>query len=135
MRQLKQRIAELEAENAQLKANQQQQINQPRPPVMNQPRTNKTCNAGHPLNYKTSAFPRYCNGRMGTGQAMRCDLCRTSIRPQIGYFRCDSQNCDYDICARCALHGEPAQVPVNQVARAVPATCCQNHPLIFYQTG
>ena len=80
MRQLKQRVAELEAENAQLKANQQQQ-NQPRPPAVNQPSTNKTCSAGHPMNYKTSAFPRLCNGHMGTGEGMNCDLCRNHMRP------------------------------------------------------
>ena len=45
-------------------------------------------------------------GYMDPGVQLKCAMCKNEFACGIGYFRCESQNCDYDLCVRCAVTGE-----------------------------
>ena len=101
MKLLKKRVMELEAENANLKAAAQVR---PIKAAKNVPTTNKRCVANHPMSFKHAPFPRIVGGVQQAGRNLHCDLCRNPVQPTIGFFRCDSNNCDYDICVRCGMN-------------------------------
>ena len=60
----------------------------------------------------------------GSGNNLRCDLCRRSFVPVDGYFRCNDAGCDYDICKQCGAFA-PDPVPANA------KRCASGHPLSY----
>jgi len=62
------------------------------------------------------------------GLNLRCNGCKNQFKPSIGYFRCDSETCDYDLCARCGI--------LNQNLVTDGSLCCpENHPVQLYAPG
>ena len=131
---LKERNAELEKENATLKAEVEKLKKSSKPRV---PTTDLKCNSGHPLLYKSESFQRMSGGILQGGNFVTCDNCRNTISVSIGYFRCDSRACDFDLCARCVLspNSQPGQQPSQAALRRVPISCRSGHPVIFFPTG
>ena len=63
------------------------------------------------MTFKIAAIARQVGGRTLTGENLNCNICRNRIPPVIGYFRCEYDTCDYDICVRCGLGQAPLKAP------------------------
>ena len=58
----------------------------------------KTCPKGCKLRMHTRPFPRFVNGIMLPGDNIYCFGLKEKIVCEEGYFRCEDENCNYDIC-------------------------------------
>lgn len=127
---LRERVAELEKENAELKARPVQQLApliriDPVPQNPHLPITTRCCSSGHLMSYKTTPVQR---GPFATGVNLSCDICKNRMTASIGYFRCPSM-CDYDLCVRCGMQDPAINLNVQDLQ------CSNKHVVKFFPTG
>ena len=59
------------------------------------------------MTFKNTPFPRKTKeGSVGCGKCLRCNICRRRFQATDGYYRCNSDDCDYDICNSCGNASE-----------------------------
>lgn len=56
------------------------------------------CTEGHFLTYKDKPFSRWAGEGPSTGECISCKICGAVINLADGYYRCDDQFCNYDLC-------------------------------------
>lgn len=71
-------------------------------------------------------FHRYQEATKLTGKKINCERCKRKIMMCYGYFRCEFEDCNYDICKSC---GEKVELEVTN--SKIPFTKCpEAHDLV-----
>ena len=67
---------------------------------------------------------------MSTGVSLACSMCHNEFTCSIGYFRCNHQACNFDLCVRCAVTG----VAGPKAPRVEQKSCLNGHTLSISAT-
>ena len=64
----------------------------------------------------------FLRGTHPVGTIHFCNECREDFIPGMGYYRCDVQTCEYDLCVRCY------RINVCKKAKNMGINCLIGHP-------